>query len=102
MATVTVLKGTNKKKKSWVLRIAILAFSAYMLVMLMQLRLEIDEAEKQLAELESNIAVRQNEVEEAEHQRKDPDKLLEKKAYEMGYGYPGEAHYQESPAVKND
>lgn len=96
MAIVKVIKSTNKKRKSLVLRIAILAFSAYMLVMLAQLRMEIDERKKQIDELNDSIQYQQQQNEDMESKNNNYEVYLEQHAREQGMAVPGEGIYQEA------
>lgn len=96
VTVVKVIKGTTKKRKSLVLRVAIFAFSAYMLVILAQLRLEIDERQKQLDELDDSIRYQQQQNEDMASRNNNYEVYLEQHAREQGMAVPGEGIYQEA------
>ena len=90
-----VLKSP-KKRGSVILRVAVLAFSAYMLVILAQLRMQIGESQKQLDECEAQEEQLLQDIEEVESQLNNVDAYLEQHADEQGYAVPGESIYQEA------
>ncbi|MGI6264545.1 MAG: FtsB family cell division protein [Acutalibacteraceae bacterium] len=90
-----VISGT-KKRRSIVLRVAVLIFSAYMLVMLAQLRMEIDERQKQLDEIEDSIRYQQQQNEDMVSKIENYEVYLEQHAREQGMAVPGESIYQEA------
>ncbi|MDD3692418.1 MAG: septum formation initiator family protein [Oscillospiraceae bacterium] len=89
------------KKRSIFLRVALAAFSIYVVVMLIQLQLEISKRQKKIDELDIASVLLQKEIEELEKQSENYEKYLEKKAREQGMARPGETIYIEIPG-KND
>ena len=53
------MKAVKKKKKSIFLRIALLAFSLYVIITLVQLQMEIGNKKKQLDAVQENILLQQ-------------------------------------------
>ena len=97
--TLKVIKGT-KRRNSIILRVAVVAFSAYMLVMLAQLRMEIGERQKQIAELQDNIQYQQQQNEDMQSKSDNVQMYLEQHAREQGMAVPGESIYQEAQGAK--
>ena len=74
-----VIKG-SKKRGSIVLRVAVVAFSAYMLVMLAQLRLQIGERQKQIDDLQDSIQYQQQQNEDMQSKSDNYQVYLEQHA----------------------
>lgn len=72
----------KRKKKSIFLRIALAAFSIYVVIMLIQLQLEINNRQKKIAELNANAEQLSKEIEELEHKNNNYEDYLEEKARE--------------------
>lgn len=90
-----VIKG-SKKRGSIVLRVAVVAFSAYMLVMLAQLRLQIGERQKQIDDLQDSIQYQQQQNEDMQSKSDNYQVYLEQHAREQGMAVPGESIYKEA------
>ncbi|MDD2418522.1 MAG: septum formation initiator family protein [Oscillospiraceae bacterium] len=84
---------TKKKKKSIFLRIALAAFSVYVVVMLIQLQLEFSDKQKVYAQKSENAEKLKKENEELGEQNQDYTIYLEKKARERNLARPGETVY---------
>ena len=90
-----VIKG-SKKRGSIVLRVSVVAFSAYMLVMLAQLRLQIGERQKQIDDLQDSIQYQQQQNEDMQSKSDNYQVYLEQHAREQGMAVPGESIYKEA------
>ena len=90
-----MIKG-SKKRGSIVLRVAVVAFSAYMLVMLAQLRLQIGERQKQIDDLQDSIQYQQQQNEDMQSKSDNSQVYLEQHAREQGMAVPGESIYKEA------
>ena len=90
-----MIKG-SKKSGSIVLRVAVVAFSAYMLVMLAQLRLQIGERQKQIDDLQDSIQYQQQQNEDMQSKSDNYQVYLEQHAREQGMAVPGESIYKEA------
>ena len=89
------MKSAKKKKKSIFLRIALLAFSVYVVVTLVQLQLEIRDRREELSTKASEIERQRRVNEDLENQN--TDEALDQQARENGKARPGEQIYQEIP-----
>jgi cell division protein FtsB len=72
----------KRKKKSIFLRVALAAFSVYVIIMLIQLQLEINNRQKKIAELNTLAEQLSRENEELEHKNENYEDYLEEKARE--------------------
>lgn len=91
------MKTDKRKKKSIFLRIALLAFSVYVIVMLVQLQMELSAAKQNVDNLDQAIQNKQMMVEELENQKENYEDYLDQQAREQGYARPGETIYKEIP-----
>ena len=91
------MKAEKRKKKSIFLRIALLAFSIYVIVMLVQLQMELSARERDLDNLNQAITNQQMMNEEKKNQVADYEDYLDQQAREQGYARPGETIYKEIP-----
>lgn len=91
----------KRKKKSILLRVALLAFSIYVVVMLAQLQLEIREKQKQIDTLKENIAAQQRVNENLTRQTENLEQYLRQQAYEQGWALPGEIVMIEVPGINS-
>lgn len=90
----------NKKKKQrktgLLIKILFVAFLCYVAVVFVQLRIQINEKQKQLDEMKDKVAAQQLQNEELAsllHQDID-EEYIEKMARALGYGHPGERVYE--------
>ncbi len=90
-------RATGKKKKSIFLRIALVVFAIYAIVMLIQMQLEISAREQILADKQQLAAQLGAENANMEDQMENPDKLQEEQAYKDGYTYGGQEVFVETP-----
>ena len=74
--------AVKKRKKSIFLRVALAAFSVYVIIMLIQLQLEINNRQKKIAELNTLAEQLSREIEELEHKNENYEDYLEEKARE--------------------
>ncbi len=91
------MRAEKRKKKSIFLRIAIVTFSIYVVIMLVQLQLEVNACNERISNLDDAILQQTIENEDLQKQSDDYESWLEKKAYEQGYARPGETIYKEDP-----
>ena len=91
------MKSDRKKKVNLLLRIALLAFSCYMLVVLAQLRMEIAERNRRLDKLKASVAYQQQMNEDMQDKREHYESYLEQQAREQGLALPGETIFREAP-----
>ena len=91
------MKSAKKKKKSIFLRIALLAFSVYVVVTLVQLQLEIRDRREELSTKASEIGRQRRVNEDLENKNQNTDEALDQQARENGKARPGEQIYQEIP-----
>ena len=98
--------GMKKKKKSIFLRVALAAFSIYVVVMLVQLQLEFSEQQKDYNQKTAAAEKLKKEIEELKKQSKvfrnryknnNSEDYMEEKAREQGMARPGETIYIEIP-----
>lgn len=89
------MKAMKRKKKSIFLRIALLAFSIYVVVMLVWLQNEISSKEKKIADMDAAIQRLTVQNEDLQNQSDNYEKFLEQEARRQGYAIPGETIYKE-------
>ena len=81
----------------FLLKTALIAFSCYMVVLLVQLQLEINVREKQIEKLSDSITYQQQMNEDMQEMRENYEAYLEQKARENGLALPGETIFKEAP-----
>ena len=91
------MKAVKKKKKSIFLRIALLAFSLYMIITLVQLQMDIGNKQKQLDAVQENILLQQQLHGDLKSQLENPDEYIEQEARDQNMVKPGEIVMQEVP-----
>ena len=89
------MKAVKRKKKSVFLRVALAAFSVYVVVMLVQLQLEITDRQDRIAALDEQIRQQELENDNLQKQADNYEYYQEQKAREQGYARPGETTYKE-------
>ncbi|HIW73566.1 MAG TPA: septum formation initiator family protein [Firmicutes bacterium] len=89
------MKAVKRKKKSVFLRVALAAFSVYVVVMLVQLQLEITDRQDRIAALDEQIRQQELENDNLQKQADNYEYYQEQKAREQGYARPGETIYKE-------
>lgn len=87
----------KQKKKSIFLRIALVAFAVYMVVVLVQLQMEISDRQKDIDSLQAQILQQQRLNEDLQNKVENTDLYLEQQARDDGYVRPGEDVFQEVP-----
>lgn len=87
----------KKKKRSIFLRVALLAFSVYVVVTLVQLQLELKEKKDQENAILAEIERQERLNEDLQNKLENVDEYLEQQARENGMARPGEQIYQEIP-----
>ncbi len=91
------MKAVKKKKKSIFLRIALLAFSLYVIITLVQLQMEIGNKKKQLDAVQENILLQQQLNGDLKSKLENPDEYIEQEARDQNMVKPGEIVMQEVP-----
>lgn len=91
------MKTAKRKKKSVFLRIALLAFSVYVIVMLVQLQMEINQRQSIVDRNNAEIAemIRQNE--DLQNKNDNYETYLEQQARAQRKARPGDIIFQEIP-----
>lgn len=91
---------SRRKKKNILLRIAVVAFSIYVIVTLVQLRLEINRMETEEVDvLKDKIAEQKRANENLRRQTENLEEYLEQQAREQGWALPGEVILMEIPGI---
>ena len=91
------MKRVTKRKGSLLFKTAVLAVSCYVLVMLIQIRVEIAERNEQLEKLEAGLEYQQQINEDMQAMRDNYESYLEQQAREQGLALPGETIFKEAP-----
>lgn len=91
------MKAVKKKKKSIFLRIALLAFSIYVIITLVQLQMDIVNKQKQLDAIQENILLQQQLNGDLQSKRDNYNDYLEQQARDQNMVKPGEIVFQEVP-----
>ena len=91
------VKRVKRKKKSIFLRVSLVAFSVYVVVMLVQLQMDIRAKNDRIEELDAAIAAQSAVNDALEKQGEDADAYKEQKAREQGYARPDELIIIEVP-----
>ncbi|MFR1436318.1 MAG: FtsB family cell division protein [Acutalibacteraceae bacterium] len=91
------MKAVKKKKKSIFLRIALLAFSLYVIITLVQLQMDIGNKQKQLDAVQENILLQQQLNGDLKSKLENPDEYIEQEARDQNMVKPGEIVMQEVP-----
>ena len=91
---------SRRKKKNILLRIAVVAFSIYVIVTLVQLRLEINRMQtEQVDVLKDKITEQKRANENLIRQTENLEEYLEQQAREQGWALPGEVILMEIPGI---
>ncbi|MBQ9964480.1 MAG: septum formation initiator family protein [Clostridia bacterium] len=90
-------KRAAKRKRSIVLRVAIVAFSVYVVVSLVQLQLQFNAAQEKLDALNAKTAAQQEINAVLEDQIQNSDEYKEQEARKQGMAKPGETILVEIP-----
>lgn len=89
--------SSPKKKKSFFLRLSLLVFAVYVIVMLVQLQIQIDQQQSRIHEVQGRIEEKLRQNEEIQGNLDHLDRYQEQQARKDGWGYPGEDVFKESP-----
>lgn len=82
------------KKQNWVLRVLLVAVTAFLFVKVVQLHVQMENKEQQIAQLNDSIYKQTLINEDLEEQKSNVDKYLERQANEAGKYLPGQQIYQ--------
>ena len=91
------MRAEKRKKKSIFLRIALLAFSVYVIIMLVQLQRELGQRQQDLNTLEQSLKNQQALNEDLKNKTENYETYLDQQARDQGYSRPGESIYKEIP-----
>ena len=92
------MRVVKPKKKSLLLRIALLALSVYVVVSLVQLQLQLDESQRRLDELNDQVHEQENINLILEDKLENSEEYLEQQARKQGMAKPGETILVEIPS----
>ena len=87
------MKVDRKRKKSIFLRLALLAFSIYVIVMLLQLQMELGASQRQLDNYDQEIKNMQLLIDDQKNKMENYESYQEQQARENGQARPGESTY---------
>lgn len=90
-------KRAAKRKKSIVLRVAIVAFTVYVVVSMVQLQLQLNTAQEKLDKLNEQTAAQEELNAALQAQKENAAKYLEEQARKQGMAKPGETILVEIP-----
>ena len=90
-------KRAGKRKKSIVLRVAIVAFTVYVVVSMVQLQLQLNTAQEKLDKLNEQTAAQEELNAALQAQKENAAKYLEEQARKQGMAKPGETILVEIP-----
>ena len=88
---------SKKKKRNLILRVALLVFSLYIIVTLIQLQLTINAKQDEINETSNAVTDKRRDNDYLEQQLSDPEHYLDQQAREQGFVHPGEDVYKEIP-----
>ncbi len=86
------------KRKSLLVRVAVLALSVYVIVSLVQLQMQLDEGQRRLDELNAQCAEQENQNIVLQAQLDGYEEFLEQQARKQGMAKPGETILVEIPS----
>lgn len=87
-------RQSKKRTRSWAWRVVIVAFAAFLFVKLVQLHVQIQKKEQQLALVNESIYKQELIIEDLNEQIENADDYLERYANEAGWVLPGQQIYQ--------
>ena len=92
------MRVVKPRKKSLLLRIALLALSVYVVVSLVQLQLQLNEGRQRLDDLNSQLDAQLDAIAVLEDKRDNYKAYLEQQARKQGMAKPGETILVEIPS----
>lgn len=84
------MKVLKRRKKSIILRLALLAFAVYVIVMLVQSQMMIAQSQSQSRALDAKIEAQQLVIQDLHDKGENYTKYLDQQAREHGWARPGE------------
>ena len=93
------MKAEKKRKKSIFLRLALLAFSIYVIGRLLQLQMELGQSQRQLDNVDQEIKNMQLLNDDLKNKMENYEAYQEQQARENGQARPGETIYKEIPGA---
>ncbi len=90
-------KKAAKRRKSVILRVAIVAFAVYVVVSMVQFQLQLNNAQERLDKLNAQTAAQLEENEVLQDQIDNSDAYKEQQARKQGMAKPGETILVEIP-----
>lgn len=100
MSAVKRNKSRKPKKRSRILVMAVLVFAVYVVVMLAQLQMELNERQAVLDDMNKQITEQQRTNEDLEDKLANFEKYLDEQARLRGLARPGEIIFQEIPGME--
>ena len=91
------MENTRKRKGNFFLRTALVAFSCYMIVLLVQVQLEIRDRKEQIQKLDESIQYQRQLNADMRDKQQNYESYLEQIARENGLALPGETIFKEAP-----
>ena len=91
---------SKRPRRNRMLAIALTVFAVYVVVMLTQLQLELNERRAALDEIDHQIAEQQRQNEDLQDKIDNYEKYLEEQVRQRGLARPGEIIFQEIPGIE--
>lgn len=98
MRAKTTMHMVKPKKKSLLIRVAVLALSVYIVVSFVQISLQIDESQRRLDELNAMCEEQENKNVVLQDKLDGYEEYLEQQARKQGMAKPGETILVEIPS----
>ena len=100
MHTAKPMAAKKRPRRSRRMAVALTVFAVYVVVVLTQLQLELNERRAALEEIDQRIAEQQRENEDLTDKLNNYEKYLEEQVRERGLARPGEIIFQEIPGME--
>ncbi len=100
MRTVPSKASKKRPRRSRIMAVALTVFAVYVVVVLTQLQLELNERRAALEEIDRKIAEQQRTNDDLTNNLNNYEKYLEEQVRERGLARPGEIIFQEIPGVE--
>lgn len=100
MSTAKKNQAGKRRKRNRILFLAVLVFGVYVVVMLTQLQLELNERQQALHEVNTQITEQQRANEDLQDKIDNYEKYLEEQVRQQGMARPGEIIFQEIPGAE--
>lgn len=100
MRTARPMSAKKRPRRSRMMAVALTVFAVYVVVVLTQLQLELNERRAALEEIDRHIAEQQRANEDLTDKLNNYEKYLEEQVRERGLARPGEIIFQEIPGIE--